>query len=135
MAQNVNLHLDQPSDSSIVHNSEDAKPPHSTDTDISTFFAAGFLIFSPLRGLLIQKPPNASTKSPLLLLESKIQNSMQQFNLKSFHDTISILPFVGDLSKTEIQQIDNETLSDIVHLALKAMLQGSRVGGYVLVMV
>ncbi|KAJ5769170.1 hypothetical protein N7520_003729 [Penicillium odoratum] len=133
IAGNLNGHLDPPSDTPIVLEFEAAKPL-STDTDLSTFFAGGLVNFSPLKGLLIQKPPNASTKSPLLILESKIQNAVQQFSLQSLHNTISILPFVGDLSTTEIQQIDNQTLIDIVHLVAQAMFQGSRVGGYTLVL-
>ncbi|KAJ5924896.1 hypothetical protein N7454_007535 [Penicillium verhagenii] len=127
--ENVNGHLNPPSGISIVHDLENENSL-STDTDISTFFAAGVVKFSPLRGLLIQKPPNASTKSPLLILESKIQNAIQQLRLQSLHNAISILPFVGDLTKTEVQQIDNQTLVVVVHLVAQAMFQGSRIGGY-----
>jgi hypothetical protein len=133
-AENVNGHSDPPSGISIMHKAEDHKPL-STDTDLSTFFAAGLVKFSPLRGLLIQQTPNASTKSPLLILESKIQNAIQQLSLQSLHNAISILPFVSDLTKPEIQQIDNQTLIDIVHLVAQAMFQGSRIGGYTLVLV
>jgi hypothetical protein len=132
-AENVNGHSDPPSGISIMHKAEDHKPL-STDTDLSTFFAAGLVKFSPLRGLLIQQTPNASTKSPLLILESKIQNAIQQLSLQSLHNAISILPFVSDLTKPEIQQIDNQTLIDIVHLVAQAMFQGSRIGGYTLVL-
>ncbi|KAF9892609.1 hypothetical protein FE257_001011 [Aspergillus nanangensis] len=109
---------------------EEASPYRIMDTDISTFFAGDCVRFSPFRGLIISKPPNASTKSPLLLLEAKIHAAMQQFNLVSLHETIAIRPFVTDLSKPDLQQIDNHILADIVHAAAYALIQGSRVGGY-----
>ncbi|KAJ5239858.1 hypothetical protein N7468_004477 [Penicillium chermesinum] len=110
--------------------SDNSHDNHAVDTDISTFFAGDCVKFSPSRGLIICKPPNASTKSPLLLLEAMIQKAIQQFNVFSLHDAVLIRPFVSDLSEAEVQQINNQTLSQIVHLAADALIQGSRMGGY-----
>ncbi|KAL2823610.1 hypothetical protein BDW59DRAFT_148610 [Aspergillus cavernicola] len=105
-------------------------PLNIVDTDLSTFFGAKQVLFSPYTGITMLKETNTSTKCPLLLMETKIQNVMQEFNVQSFHQTLGIRPFVSDLSSCEVQQLDNQILTNIVQLAMRAMLEGTRIGGY-----
>jgi hypothetical protein len=100
------------------------------DTDLSTFFGRTMVLFSQYTGVPMLKPTNKSTKCPLVLMEAKVQGAMQEFNIKSFHQTLAIRPFVSDLSSDKVQQLDNQILIKIVQLAMQAMLQGSRIGGY-----
>jgi hypothetical protein len=105
------------------------------DTDLSTFFGGTIVLFSQDTGVPMLKPTNTSTKCPLVLMEAKVQGAMQQFNIKSFHRTLAIRPFVSDLSSDKVQELDNQILIKIVQLAMQAMLQGTRIGGYSYVLV
>ncbi|KAL3474471.1 hypothetical protein BJX99DRAFT_260403 [Aspergillus californicus] len=105
-------------------------PLNILDTDLSTFFGAKQVLFSPYTGITMFKATNTSVKCPLLLMETKIQNMMQEFNIQSFHQTLGIRPFASDLSSREIHQLDNEILTNIVQLAMRAMLHGTPIGGY-----
>jgi hypothetical protein len=100
------------------------------DTDISTFFAADFVQFSPGVGIIVRRSAGVSTKSPLLVMEAKIQRAMAEFDPRTYHDALCIRSFVDDLSSEEVQEIEGQILSDIVHLAMKTLVKTSRIAGY-----
>ena len=109
---------------------DDDDQPTRVDTDISTFFATNCLRFNPRTGVVICKPPNASTKSPLLLMEAKIQRTMAEFEPRTYHNTLCIRPFADDLSVADVQAFEEQILANIVHLAVLALVKTSRIGGY-----
>lgn len=109
--------------------------PRLVDTDISTFFAGDQVKFNPLVGVMVCKPPNATSKSTWVLLEAKIQRTLEEFNPRSFHDALCIRPITDDLSNSDILDIENETVSTIVHLAMQALMKTSRIAGYAHVVV
>ncbi|KAL6230140.1 hypothetical protein BDW75DRAFT_77852 [Aspergillus navahoensis] len=114
----------------VAQESAQLPRPGIYDTDISTFFAASSVEFSPDVGIIVCKPANVSTKSPLLVMEAKIQKAMAEFDLRAYHDALCIRSFVDDLSTAEIQDFEGQILSSIVHLAMRTVVKTSRIGGY-----
>jgi hypothetical protein len=100
------------------------------DTGISTFFAGDLVQLGPDVGVIVCKPVGVSTRSPLVVMETKIQRAMAEFDPRTYHDALCIRSFVDGLSSAEVREIEGEILSNIVQLSMKTLVKTSRIAGY-----